>query len=128
MGEVTKEGEMVKPPAMPRRSGAFSLETTTEIGETEEDIRVVNKVRMPNRPMHKSGGKDNGWFELLDDFEMQILTLCDGATDVQDMMKEYVDEDGLDENDTRSMEFQQNLFSNIMRRLTRLYEYGFISW
>ena len=128
MGEVTKAGEMVKPPAMPVRAGAFSLESTTEIGETEEDVRVVNKVRMPSRPMHKSGGKDDGWFELLDDLEMQVLMLCDGQTDVQDMMKEYVDEEGDDENDTRSMEFQQNLFSNIMRRLTRLYEYGFISW
>jgi len=130
MGEVTKKGKMVKPPAMPIRAGAFSLETTTEIGETEEDVRVVNKVRMPSRPMHKCGGKDHGWFELLDDLEMQVLLLCDGETDVRDMVNEYVDtdENGADDNDTRSMEFQQNLFSNIIQRLTRLYEYGFISW
>jgi hypothetical protein len=128
MGEVTKEDNMVKPPAMPRRAGPFTIETMTKLGESEGDTQVVTQVRMPDRPMHKCGGKDEGYFELLDDLEAQLLLLCDGEMDVQDMMAEYVDEEGDDENDTRSMEFQQNLFSNIMKRLTRLYEYTLIHW
>ena len=131
MGEVSKEGSMVRPPVMPVRAGAFTLETTTRVGEGGE-IEAVTRVRMEGRPMHRDSGAkggDGGYHELLDDLEAQVLLLCDGSMDVQDMMAEYVNEDeDLYEDESRSQEFQQNLFANIMRRLTRLYEHTLISW
>uniref|UniRef100_A0A7S4MZR6 Carbamoyltransferase n=1 Tax=Odontella aurita TaxID=265563 RepID=A0A7S4MZR6_9STRA len=140
LGKVKKDGTVVSPPLRPVRAGPFVMESTTAVGggpnSEDQEVRTTTRVRMPSRIMHDSRpDKDRGWFDLLDDLEVQVLAMCDGENDVQDMLAEYLDDPddddetgGTGETETQDEQYQANLFSNIMRRLTRLYEYGFVSW
>mmetsp|Transcript_17142 Transcript_17142/g.29097 ORF Transcript_17142/g.29097 Transcript_17142/m.29097 type:complete len:82 (-) Transcript_17142:737-982(-) len=81
---------------------------------------------MPARPMHHE--EKNNWFELLDELEGELLSVCDGKTDINDMMAFFtarpVDQKATPEfyDDTRT------IFEQISRRLMRLYQHTFISW
>ena len=115
------------------------METTPTVSDDEETAESITRVRMTSRAVHddRGGGpKDGrGWFETLDDMEVQVLAMCDGANDIQDMLAEYIGDDDEDDDDEQGDDegkererYQANVFTNIMRRLVRLYEYGFISW
>ena len=55
------------------------------------------------------GPKDSrSWFETLDDMEVQILAMCDGTNNIQDMLEKYIgddeDNDGKDDNENNKKE------------------------
>lgn len=132
LGEESKDGLMIKP-SFPKRAGPVEFETKFTIGNSDDDdeeIKTTTRIRMPNRPMH-TNKKDDGWFEIMDDLEGEILGICDGTVGVSEIVTQYMQtsmDDDDDDNNTNAMEFQELVFGNIMRRLVRLYEYTFIKW
>ena len=65
--------------------------------------------------------------------------MCNRTNNIQDMLAKYIGDDkgyyyeDDDDNDGEEKgkeweQYQANVFTNIMRRLVRLYEYRFISW
>lgn len=122
-----KKGIYNLPPSFPKRAGPVEYETKFTIGQKsgEAEITQNTRIKMPNRPMHNENSDD--WFPLLDEFEGELLGLCDGTVGVNDMVSQFMPEP---EGDAREVddEYQENLLGNILRRLVRLYEYTFISW
>jgi predicted NodU family carbamoyl transferase len=128
LGEADPAGEVKLEPACPSRAGAVAFESSFELdcGPTEEtDVLTRTRVRMPNRPMH---GNSNEWFELLDELEGEILSVCDGTVTLNEIMGQYtVSQDG-DDGNVQDMEANQNMLQNIVHRLVRLYEHTLIGW
>jgi carbamoyltransferase len=129
LGEVTKDGDMKVEPICPKRSGFAKFEASFDLdsGETDEEtIQTKTKVCMPDRPMH---GIKNEWFELLDDLEVEILTVCDGTQTLNDIMAQYSSlPDEAEEISREDAEEAQVLLQNIVHRLVRLFEHTLIRW
>ena len=130
-------------PQYPVRAGNFFMETNTMVSNNEETTESITRVHMTSSSVHDNRGggpKDSrGWFETPDDMEVQVLVMCDGTNNIQYMLAEYIgddeDDDDEDKNDNDGEEkgkeqkqYQANVFTNIMRRIIRLYDYGLISW
>jgi carbamoyltransferase len=132
LGEVTKDGDMKVEPACPKRAGPVTFESTfsLEQGATDDEESVVTttKVRMPARPMHFE--KQGEWFELLDEFEGELLCVCDGTVAFNDMLAQYT---ATQPEQTRLSPEQleeetQIIVQNLVHRLVRLFEQTLISW
>jgi Carbamoyltransferase C-terminus len=128
LGQMTKDGELVVQPACPKRAGAVSFQTTSDIeaGQTDEsNVETITRIRMPDRPMH---GNKNEWFELLDDLEGEILAACDGTMTLNEIMAQYSAYPEEEELGNDEAEATQNLLQNIIYRITRLFDNTFIGW
>lgn len=125
LGEKTTDGITLKP-SNPKKTGPVTYETTFTVLD-DEAPSPKTRVSMPNRPMHDE--RSGGWYELLDDLEGEILGVCNGKVSVNDIMNQYLvmSEDSMGEN-AQDEEYQEILFSNILRRLIRLYEHTLIKW
>lgn len=125
LGEKSPKSKLISPPVNPVRAGPIFYQSESAINEDlESDFDVVTKVKMPDRPMHDETN-NGGWFDLLDDFEGQLLGLCDGSVSLEDILEEFHPEATGDKKDAK---FDQAFFENVMKRLVRLYEHSFISW
>lgn len=124
LGEEQKNGFMT-PPSFPVRAGAVDYKNTFTV-DKDNISETKTVVRMPERPMHD---EKDGWFEILDDLEGQLLGLCDGTVGVNEIMTHFAVMSG-EENQQfdKITEYDQVLFENIIRRLVRLYEHTLISW
>lgn len=128
LGEKQPKTGFITPHRNPKRAGPVFFRTESTISDDSEDVKSVTKVRMPSRPMHDET-KDDGWFEVLDELEAELLGICDGSVGVEDILEEYLPV--VDEKESKSgenMKFDEALFENLMQRLVRLYEHSFISW
>jgi len=123
LGEEQKNGLMTAP-SFPIRAGAVDYQNTFTV-DKDDISETKTLVRMPARPMHND--KD-GWFELLDDLEGQLLGLCDGTNGVNEIMTQFAAMSGEEQQFDKITDFDQVLFENIVRRLVRLYEHTLISW
>jgi len=136
LGEADKqEQELMVEPTCPKRSGPTTFETTFEADEDEMDksqIITTTRVRMPKRPMHSDTG--GAWFHLLDELEGELLSICDGSANLNEILAQYTaagaadDEGGGGELDNDRVEETQVMLQNIVHRLVRLYEHTLISW
>jgi len=127
LGEQSEKG-VLQTATFPRRAGPVDYESKFKL-DKDDTMKTVTRVRMPDRPMHNE--KDGGWFTLLDEFEGQILGVCNGSVSVNDILSQYYMEgtgEEVIESEEMNKEIQEALFSNTMKRLVRLYEHGFISW
>ena len=128
LGEMAKDGELKVEPACPKRAGAVAFQTSfdLEAGQNdEESVDTVTKVRMPDRPMH---GNKNEWFDLLDELEGEILSVCDGTVTLNEIMAGYTASPEGEELDQDKAEATQNLLQNIVHRMVRLFEHTLIEW
>ena len=81
------------------------METTTTVSDNEETAKSITRVRMTSRAVHEDRGgctKDSrGWFETLEDMEVQVLAMCDGTNDIKGMLAKYTgdNEDNDDKDD-----------------------------
>jgi hypothetical protein len=91
----------------------------------EETVQTITKVRMPDRPMHSE--KDE-WYELLDDLEGELLSVCDGTTTLNEIMAQYTSTPEGQSLEQKDVDEAQSLLQNIVHRLVRLYEHTLISW
>lgn len=136
LGETDKkEQEFMIEPSCPKRTGPTTFETTFEADEDETDksqIITSTRVRMPNRPMHSDRG--GAWFYLLDELEGEILSICDGSVNLNEILSQYTavaaagDEGGGGELGNDRVEESEVMLQNIVHRLVRLYEHTLISW
>jgi len=141
LGKKTADG-LVTEPACPKTMGPFIYESTCQYddeyqgGEGIPPLKI--RVRMPNRPMHNDDEND-GWFELLDELEAEMLGLCDGMTTFQDMLERYYPamkaeseaeeaKNPKGESKENDEQFDKVLLENLITRLTRLYEHTFVTW
>jgi carbamoyltransferase len=130
LGEMSKDGVLKTEPACPKRAGYAEFESSFELNkeqtdEDEDGIETKTRVRMDDRPMH---GKGNEWFDLMDEMEGELLSICDGTVTMNDIMAHYT---AVPENTTigdAEMEDAQALLQNVVHRLVRLYERTLISW
>lgn len=130
LGEGDEDGIMKIEPVYIKRAGSVTFQSTFDLDSgvnEEEDMEPpVTRVRMPARPMH---GNKNEWFELLDELEGEILSVCDGQVTLNDIMAEYSATDPSESAlDKEKMDETQNLLQNIVMRIVRLYEHTFIRW
>lgn len=129
LGEADKRDvEMVTEPLCPKRVGSCTFQTTTEAEpETIDPESVVSKtkVRMPARPMHHDG---NEWYEILDELEGELLSVCDGTSTLSDIFQQYTEMGEDEQMDKDKMEEAELLLQNLVYRLVRLYENTLISW
>jgi predicted NodU family carbamoyl transferase len=126
LGEASKEGEVVVEAATPIRAGPVSFQSSFDLDNeplaADEEVQTTTRVTMPERPMHGNG---NEWFEILDELEGEILSVCDGTATLNDIMGQYT---ATPEDEQVDMEANQNVLQNIVHRMVRLYEHTFISW
>lgn len=129
LGEGDRAGTyMLKDPAFPKRTGPATFQTTFEAedGSMDEDsVVTVTKVRMPSRPMHNSKGE---WFQVLDELEGELLSVCDGSNTLNDILAQYTAMDESAEMSKERMENTEVIVQNLVHRLVRLYEHTLISW
>jgi len=136
LGEKSDDG-ITLPPRFPRRAGPIHFEskfTVDKIGSatsnTTAPIETITRVRMPDSPMHNE--KEGGWFTLLDDFEGQLLGVCDGSVGVNDIFSQYyvdtIESNAENIENDEEGELRDSLFGNILERLVRLYENTLISF
>lgn len=136
LGETDqREQELLVEPSCPKRTGPTTFETTFEADEDEMDdshIVTTTRVKMPDRPMHSEGGGE--WFELLDELEGELLSICDGSANLNEILAQYTaaaaieeEKEGGELTDDR-IEETQVMLQNIVHRLVRLYEHTLISW
>ena len=131
LGETSKDGETVTvAPACPKRTGPANFKSSFELFGDERDddaMEPVTKVRMPDRPMHCE--RSNCWFELKDELEGEILSVCDGTVVLNDILAQYTAAPNDDEeNSDQAISDSQALAEETIRRLVRLYEHTLISW
>jgi hypothetical protein len=126
LGEASKDGDVVVEAATPTRAGPVSFESSFDLDSeplaADEEVQTTTRVTMPERPMHGNG---NEWFEILDELEGEILSVCDGTSTLNDIMSQYT---ATPEDEQVDMEANQNVLQNIVHRMVRLYEHTFISW
>jgi hypothetical protein len=125
LGEKSADGIAVKP-SNPKKTGPVSYQTSFTVVD-DEPPSPKTKVSMPDRPMHDE--RTGSWYELLDDLEGEILGVCNGKVSVNDIMNQYLimSDESMGES-AQDEEYQEILFSNILRRLIRLYEHTLIKW
>lgn len=132
LGELDKgQQEFLVEPALPKRAGPATFETTFEADEFDLDsnsIITTTRVRMPKRPMYSPG--DGAWFYLLDELEGELLSVSNGNVTLNDILAQYTEVDGKDSGglSNERLEESQVLLQNIVQRLVRLYENTLISW
>jgi hypothetical protein len=68
------------------------------------------------------------YFELVDELEGELLSICDGTNQINDIMSHFTAMPEDEELTEADMEESQLIFENIARRLVRLYEHTLISW
>ncbi|GAX09908.1 carbamoyltransferase [Fistulifera solaris] len=126
LGEASNSGTIKTEPSFPRRTGFAYFESSFTLEDgNNENVSPKTRVKMPDRPMH---GNKNEWFELLDDLEGEILSVCDGQVSLNDIMTFYTaveQEEALGE---KNVADAQNILQNTVHRLVRLYEHTLISW
>jgi carbamoyltransferase len=129
LGEMNEAGDtMMIEPVCPKRTGPATFETTFEAEDgamEEESVETKTRVRMPSRPMQHEKG---AWFEVLDELEGELLSICDGTNTMNDILAQYTAMDDDEEMSKERVEDTQLLLQNIVHRLVRLYEHGLISW
>lgn len=128
LGEASKQGEFKVEPACPKRTGPTEFQSSFELDEDSVDadsVRTLTKVRMPDRPLH---GHKNEWFELLDELDGELLSVCDGTVTLNEMLLQYTAVQGGQELGNDEMDSAQTLVQNIVGRLVRLFEHTLISW
>ncbi len=129
LGEADKAGSyMLKEPAFPKRTGPVTFQTSFEAEEgamEEENVVTTTKVCMPLRPMHHSKAE---WFEVLDEFEGELLSICDGTNTLNDILAQYTAMDEETGVTDERMEDTEMIVQNLVHRLVRLYEQTLISW
>lgn len=123
-----KKGKYNLPPSFPKRAGPVEYETKFTISKMSSETEILPKtrIRMLDRPMHNDKGDD--WFPLLDEFEGELLGLCDGTIAVNDMVSQFMPDPDEEEENEVDDEYRENILGNILQRLIRLYENTFISW
>lgn len=130
LGETSKDGESVKTePACPKRTGPAQFKSSFELFGDERDddaMEPLTKVRMPDRPMHCE--RSNSWFELKDELEGEILSVCDGTVVLNDILAQYTAAPDDAEKSEEDIADSQALAEETIRRLVRLYEHTLISW
>lgn len=122
LGEKQPKSGFITPASNPKRAGLIKIKSESVISDDVKNIQFVTKVHMVDRPMHDET-KDNGWFELTDQFEGELLGICNGNVSIEDILEEY--HPPIDE---KKKEFDEVLFENIIKRLVRLHDHTFISW
>lgn len=127
----TQSGAMF-PASLPVQSGPFIIESTRSYTENEgeEPTAPITRVRMPGRPMHNEKDSD-GWFTLIDELEGEVLAMCDGKTDVEQMFLRFSrmaseEEENVTEDEQKAID--EVMFQNIVSRLIRLFDHTFVSW
>ena len=128
MGEASKSGNILRQPAFPKRAGAVTFQTSFDMDSGpmgEDDVVTVTKVRIPGRPTHC---RTNEWFELLDELEGELLSICDGSVALNDIMAQYTAFPEGEEMREGEIEARENMLQNIVYRLVRLYEHTLIGW
>jgi carbamoyltransferase len=129
LGEALKnEDVLATEPGFPKKAGPASFESSFDIneGRTEEDeVITKTRVRIPTRPMHN---ERDPYFELVDELEGELLSICDGTNQINDIMSHFTAMPEDEELTEADMEESQLIFENIARRLVRLYEHTLISW
>jgi Carbamoyltransferase C-terminus len=134
LGETTKDETVVTvEPACPVRTGPVYFQSSVELlGDEDDEERIpVTKIRMPDRPMHDE--RTEGWFELADELEGTILSVCDGEVTLNNILAEFTtisgDEDDEDDDESDEEVSQaQILAENVIQSLVRLYEHTIVSW
>ena len=129
LGEALKDDDVLTTePAYPKRAGPAYFESSFVLKEgptKEQDVVTKTCICMPEQPMHNERDE---YFELLDELEGEILTVCDGTNQINDIMGHYTATPQGEELSDADLEDSQVLFENIARRLVRLYEHTLISW
>lgn len=129
LGEALKDEDvMTTEPACPKRAGPAEFESTFDLKAgttTEEEVITKTRVRMPARPMYNEREE---YFELLDELEGELLSICDGTNQINDIMAHYTATPQDEEISDSDLEESQIIFENIARRLVRLFEHTLISW
>jgi len=129
LGEALKDQDvMTTEPARPIRAGPAYFESTFDLnaGTTnEEEVITKTRVRMPARPMYN---ERDPYFELIDELEGELLSICDGTNQINDIMAHYTATPEDEKITDADLEESQIIFENIARRLVRLYEHTLISW
>lgn len=131
--QKTKSGAMF-PASLPSKTGPYILESTRSYNENDGDeppIPII-RVRMPDRPMHNEKA-DDGWFTLIDELEAEVLAMCDGKTDVEQMFLRFSEMESDEEGEGEVSEEEQKaidqvMFQNIVTRLIRLFDHSLVSW
>jgi len=130
LGETTKDGQTVTvEPACPMRTGPAFFESAFELHGDERDedaMEPVTKVRMPSRPMHDE--KTHNWFELSDELEGEVLSVCDGTVVLNEILAQYTAAPEDQEVTEEDVSASQILAENVIQRLVRLYEHTLIYW
>jgi len=130
-GSAYQTGDKIvtQKPLCPKRAGPIEFEAKFSLNKSktaEEEVDTFTRVRMPERIMHHE--EKNNWFNLVDELEGEILSICDGTNTVNDVMayftmknkeEEYTDEDIAD---------SRQLVEQITSRVIRLFEHTFVSW
>ena len=127
LGSMPGEAK-VKIPAKPKRAGSATFQTSFDLkaGKAMEDeVITTTRVKMPARLTHT---EKNGWFDLLDELEGELLCACDGTVTLNDLLSEYTAMDADSKMDPARVEESERLLQNILHRLVRLYEHTLISW
>lgn len=127
LGSMPGEAK-VKIPAKPKRAGPATFQTSFDLkaGKAMEDeVITTTRVKMPARLTHT---EKNGWFDLLDELEGELLCACDGTVTLNDLLSEYTAMDADSKMDPARVEESERLLQNILHRLVRLYEHTLISW
>lgn len=131
LGEVTKDDDViVKEPVSPVRAGRAYFQSSFDVDTgpmNEENVQTLTKVRMPDRPMHADGGK-NEWFELIDELEGELLSICDGTVTLNDIMAHFTASPEDLQFGKEEVDDAQTILQNVVHRLVRLYEHTLISW
>ena len=70
--------------------GPYSMETTNMMSNDKDTAKLITRVHMTSRAIQgdRGGGLkyNRGWFETLDDMEVQVLAMCNGTKSIQDML------------------------------------------
>ena len=122
-------GQVIKAPVCPKRTGRVFFESNFSLrkGVTqEEEFTTTTRVRMPDRIIHHES--KNNWFELSDELEGEVLSICDGTNTVNDLMAYFTVKENDEGYTEEELEDSREIFQQITRRLIRLYEHGFLSW
>jgi len=129
LGEISKGGDVVKTePARPQRTGRAEFQSSFDVEPTpdpDDEVLTTTKVRMKDRPLQ---GPGNEWFELLDELEGEVLSVCDGTVTLNDILSHYTTVPDGRELGKEDADDAQVLMQNVVHRLVRLYEHTLISW
>lgn len=127
--DVEETSSSFAAPLCPKRAGPVEFEARFSLnqGKThDEEVDTLTRVRMPDRIMHHE--EKNNWFELVDELEGEILSICDGTNTVNDILAFFTTKDADEEYDDEEAEDSSELIQQVLSRIFRLYENTFLSW